>query len=36
MLAEGLALHIAFIKGVAGAFGEKPKSKGPPSRIRRG
>ena len=35
MLAEGLALHIAFIKGLSGALSGDAPSKGPPSRIRR-
>lgn len=37
MAAEFIALHTAFIKGVAGSLGgEKPKGKPPPSKIRRG
>ena len=36
MVAEFMALHTAFIKGVAGAFGEKtPEKKRFGSRIRR-
>lgn len=35
MLAEGLALHIAFIKGLSGALSGDAPGKGPPSRIRR-
>ena len=37
MAAEFMALHIAFIKGIAGSLGgDKPKGKPPPSKIRRG
>lgn len=35
MLAEGLALHIAFIKGLSGALSGEPSGKGQPSKIRR-